>query len=149
MDNSRRQVRMGRRPQMTQRSTDAITQTASAGPKAATSQEDEDESDERRNYYRFNARSMLTVANRPPPKPPDFTEDGGCELRSLADEIGCTTPGVRDEGLTASSGAEDGAVAKGTTEITEVELVEDGVHDGKTTLWHRVASEARPETASL
>ncbi|MED6178074.1 hypothetical protein PIB30_104224 [Stylosanthes scabra] len=72
--------------------------------------------DEKSNYYGLNAWSTLSTlvaANRPPPKLPNFTEDGGGELRSLAHEIGCTTPAVGDEGLTASSSAEDGAVAKG------------------------------------
>ncbi|MED6204695.1 hypothetical protein PIB30_011378 [Stylosanthes scabra] len=96
--------------------------------------QEDDESDEKSICHGFNARSTLVAANRPPPKPPNFTEDGSGEQRSLAHEIGCTTPGVGDEGLVASSGAKDGAVAKGKLESTEVEPVKDGVHDSKTTL---------------
>ncbi|MED6161296.1 hypothetical protein PIB30_059395 [Stylosanthes scabra] len=72
--------------------------------------------DEKSNYYGLNAWSTLSTlvaVNRPPPKPPNFTEDDSGKLRSLAHEIGCTIPGIGDEGLAASSGAEDGAIAKG------------------------------------
>ncbi|MED6131062.1 hypothetical protein PIB30_006386 [Stylosanthes scabra] len=49
--------------------------------------------------------------HRPPPKPPNFTSDGGKDLRSLAHEIGSTTQSDGVEGLVASSGAD--AVAEG------------------------------------
>ncbi|MED6213042.1 hypothetical protein PIB30_089449 [Stylosanthes scabra] len=57
------------------------------------SQED-DESDAKNIYHEFNAQNTLVAANRPPSKPPIFTEDGGGEQQSLAHEIGCTTLGV-------------------------------------------------------
>ncbi|MED6199988.1 hypothetical protein PIB30_080997 [Stylosanthes scabra] len=52
-------------------------------------------------------------AHRPPPKPPNFTSDGGDELRSLTHEIDGTTLGDGDEGITASNSAENSTVAKG------------------------------------
>ncbi|MED6136097.1 hypothetical protein PIB30_052847 [Stylosanthes scabra] len=58
-------------------------------------------------------------AHRPPPEPPNFTSDGGDELRSLTHEIDGTTQGDGDEVLAASNRAENGAVAKGKVE-TEV-----------------------------
>ncbi|MED6214274.1 hypothetical protein PIB30_101403, partial [Stylosanthes scabra] len=51
--------------------------------------------------------------NRSPPKPSNFTLNGGKDLRSLAHEIGGTAPSDGDAGLVASSGAEDGAFTKG------------------------------------
>ncbi|MED6113835.1 hypothetical protein PIB30_074545, partial [Stylosanthes scabra] len=64
---------------------------------------------------------------------PNFTSDGGDELRSLAPEIGGTTQGDGDEGFAVSSSAEDGAFPKGNVDAylelakTEEELKINGV----------------------
>ncbi|MED6149201.1 hypothetical protein PIB30_060224 [Stylosanthes scabra] len=73
-------------------------------------QEDEDEYDGRSIYLGCDDRSATIVVQRPPPEPPDLNSDA--------------VTGVH-------SGAEDGAVAKGNVDITEVEpaVVENDVDD--------------------
>ncbi|MED6146433.1 hypothetical protein PIB30_034454 [Stylosanthes scabra] len=71
------------------------------------------------NLNHQQSKKLQEKSHRPPQKPPNFALDGGDELRSLAHEIDGTTLGDSDEGLTASSGTEDGAVVKGKVE-TEV-----------------------------